>query len=231
MAASDLIAGTVMNTSASLLNDTAKSVYTYVAQIPYLRIALHELRELFELNSVSVTEQSSVAIPINAGQITISTVGPPTLPVDFVEPLQLWERVRNIDPFIPMWKKDFLPHNLEGNPRNFLKIWVWQDNMIKFLPSIQDNDVKIDYIKQLFPTIADENTVINIVNAQTYLEFRTAALCAEFIERNKTSSDALNGQAVLALDRVTGISSKGKQNIMTRRRPFRSGWKRNNTRF
>jgi hypothetical protein len=226
MAASDLTAGTVMDGSASLLNDTAKSVYTYVAQIPYLRIALHELRELFELNSVPVTETSSVAIPVDAGQITISIVGPPTLPLDFVEPLQLWERNRGIDPYVPMWRKDFLPHNLEGRPTNQLMYWVWQEQMIKFLPSLQNNDVKIDYIKQLFPTIVDETSAINILNAQTFLEFRTAALCAEFIERNKTSSDAQNAYAILALDRVTGISSKGKQNIMTRRRPFRSGWKR-----
>ena len=48
----DLTAAQVMDASASMLNDTAKTSYTYVAQIPYLNMALRELQEFFELNNV-----------------------------------------------------------------------------------------------------------------------------------------------------------------------------------
>ena len=220
-----------MQKSASLLNDTARTNYTYAAQLPYLQIALQELQEAFELNGIPVTQLTSAVIQINAGvtEIIYNAAGTPTapkLPDDFVEPQQLWERNRGIDPFVPMTRRDYLPHSLEGVQYNNFLYYVWQDQKISVLPSVQNNDIKIDYIKQLFENLVDENSLINIVNARTFLEYRTAGLCAEFIERNLTSANALNAYAVLGMDRVTGISSKSKQTIMTRRRPFRSGYKR-----
>lgn len=231
MAASDLTAGQVMEKSASLLNDTARTNYTFAAQLPYLQIALQELQEAFELNGIPVTQLTSAVIQLDAGttEIVYNGAGTPTnpsLPNDFVEPQQLWERTRNIDPWVPMTRRDYLPHQLEGTQYYNFLYFVWQNQKISVLPAVQNNDIKIDYIKQLFENLVDENSLINIVNARTFLEYRTAALCAEFIERNLTSANALNAYAVLGMDRVTGISSKSKQTIMTRRRPFRSGYKR-----
>jgi hypothetical protein len=125
-----------------------------------------------------------------------------------------------------MYKRDYLPHYLEGIQSEQFIYFVWESQQIKFLPVVQDNDIKIDYIKQLFNTITDQNTQINIINSKTFLEYRTAALCAEFIERNLTSAQGLNNYAVMGMDRVLGIGSKGKQSIFTRRRPFRAGYKK-----
>lgn len=232
MAASDLTAGTVMNGSASLLNDTNRTVYTYAAQLPYLKIALQELREDFELNSIPVTENVSSVIQINSGvtEILYNAAGTPTnpkLPDDMAEPKQLWERARDIDPYTPMSRKDFLPHYYEGVQISQFLIYTWQDQKIKLLSANRNNDIKIDYVKELFQSIVDENSPINVVNAITALQFRTAGLCAEFIERNIPSANSLNAGALLALNRAEGIGIKGKQSIVTRRRPFRSSYKRN----
>lgn len=234
MSAVDLVGSNIMDISASLLNDTARTNYTYAAQAPYLRIALQELRELFELNNIPVTQLASPVIQVNAGVTSINYNAPgtptqPKLPDDFVEAQQLWERTRDTNPFVPMTRRDYLPHQLEGLQSNQFIYWTWESQAIKFLPANQNNDIKLDYIKQLFPdagATVDQNTQINVVNAATFLEYRTAALCAEFIERNLTSANGLNSYAVLGLDRVTGISTKSKQTIMTRRRPFRAGYKR-----
>jgi hypothetical protein len=231
MSVAQLVASTVMDGSASLLNDTAKSVYTYIAQLPYLRIAMQELQELFELNNIPVTQDVSVIIPVNAGVTAITydaagTSASPKLPDNMVEPAQLWERAHNVDPFIPMTRRDYLPHYLEDIQSNQFIYFVWESQQIRFLPAVQFNDIKIDYILQLFTTVADQNTQINIINAATFLEYRTAALCAEFIERNVPSAQSLNAYAITGMDRVTGISSKSKQTIMTRRRPFRAGYKK-----
>src|SRR4030095_4770551 len=234
MSAVDLVGGNVMDVAASLMNDTAKTVYTYAAQSPYLRISLQELRELFELNNIPVTQQTSAVVQINAGITAIvynaaGTPVAPKLPDDMVEPAQLWERARGIDPYVPMTKQDYLPHNVEGVLTSQFIFYTWNAQQIEVLPANQNNDIKIDYIRQLFPdagATVDQNTVINVINCQTFLEYRTASLCAEFIERNQTSAQALGAYAVLALDRDTGIGVKGKQNIMTRRRPFRAGYKK-----
>jgi len=231
MSVAQLVASTVMDGSASLLNDTAKNVYTYNAQLPYLKIAMQELQEHFELNNIPVTEETSAIITVQAGVTAITydaagTPANPALPSDMVEPAQLWERQSGIDPFIPMTKRDYLPHYLEDIQSEQFIYYVWIDQQIRFLAAVQNNDIKIDYIKQLFTTVVDQNTQINIINATTFLEYRTASLCAEFIERNLSSAQGLNSYALLGLDRVTGIGVKGRQNIMTRRRPFRAGYKK-----
>jgi hypothetical protein len=228
MATVDLVASQVMAAAASLMNDTARTVYTYTVQIPYLRIAMNELQERYQLNAIPATQKSSVVIPVDAGEteITFNAVGSPALPDDLIEPERLWERNRNINPFVPMTKVEYLPHDMEGVPTNNFVWYVWQDQKIILLESTQDNDIKIDYIKTLFPELVDENSQINVINARTFLEYRTAGLLAEFIERNLTSSESMNAYAMLALDRALGIGAHGKQAIQTRRRPFRSGWKR-----
>lgn len=217
-----------MDKAASLMNDSARTVYTYAAQVPYLNIALQELQEEFELNGISVTENVSAVINMPAGSTTIvfNGLGVPTLPSDMVEPSQLWERSQGINPFIPMTRRDFLPHNLEGTEISQFVYWVWQSNEIRVLPSNANNDIKIDYVKQLFTPVVNEASFINVINAQTFLEYRTAGLLAEFIERNITSANALNAYAALRMDTAKGISSKGKQRIVTRRQPFRGNYKR-----
>lgn len=229
MASVNLLAGTVMDAAASLMNDTAKSIYTYIAQVPYLNIAMKELQEVFELNNIPVTSKTSTVIAVNQGQTTIifnNGPGLPSLPNDLVEPAQLWESIRSQNQWIPMTKRDYLPHYLEGVTIPQFTYYTWNGQQIEFLPASGDNDVKMDYIQQLFTDLVDQNSVINVINAETFLVYRTAGLLAEFIERNTTSSASFNNYAVLAIDRATGIGVKGKQNIMTRRRPFRSSYKR-----
>ena len=223
-----LVASTVLAKASTLMNDTARTTYTYAAVLPYLQLALQELQEIFELNNIPATQLSSALINIPAGitQIIYDGVGVPKLPDDMIEPQQLWERKEGIDPYLPMIKKDYIPHNLEGTLVSNFGFYVWESQAIKFLPSNQDNDIKIDYLKSLFTPLVDETSVINVVNAATFLEYRTAALCAEFIERNQADAGSLNSYAILALDRATGIGVKGKQNIVTRRRPFRAAYKR-----
>src|SRR5678816_2915350 len=141
MSAADLTAGQVMNISAALLNDPSRTVYTYAAQLPYLQLALQELREHFEQNSIAVTQATSAVIQMNAGttEIVYNGVGVPTLPNDFVEPQQLWERNRGIDPYIPMTKVDYLPHDLEGIQTNQFIYYVWESQKIRVLPSNTNN--------------------------------------------------------------------------------------------
>jgi hypothetical protein len=104
--------------------------------------------------------------------------------------------------------------------------FVWQSQEIRFLPASQDNQIKIDYIRTLFSTVTASSDEIAIVNAASFLEYRTAGLVAEFIAENQSRAQSLNSDSSLALDRVVGIGTKGRQAINIRHRPFRSGYKR-----
>lgn len=222
-----------MDSSASLMNDTTKTVYTYVAQIPYLNMALAELQEHFQLNNISVTSQTSVPITVVVGIKSINPIDgvgaglPPNYPNDLVEIQGVYERsAGTTDPFIPLVKREFLPHPIDDIPTDSLQYWIWEDQKIKFIGALTAREVKLDYIKTLFPKVTNEAAVLGVINAETFLFYRTAALCTYFIGENASRSTELNNYAILALDRVTGIGTKAKQSITTRRKPFMAAYKR-----
>lgn len=233
MGTTSLTAKTVMDKSASLMNDTAKTTYTYDAQLPYLQMALDELQENFELNNIPITNVTSASITIAAGTTFISPVdgigaGPaPNYPEDVVEFQQLWERLAgSSEPYIPIRQVEFLPHNLDDLPTSELQYWAFLNQRIVFIPSTTNREIKMDYIGKLFSSNITVETLIGIVNARSFLQYRTAALCSQFIGENPTRAEELNNFAQMSMDRVIGIGVKGSQSQPARRRPFMASYKR-----
>lgn len=228
-----LLATTVMDSAAALLNDQAKQQYTYLIQIPYLNMALSELKEYFELNNVPVTDTVTAdAIEILAGRTALGFA--PTLPVldylpnDLIEPKVVWERQSGVDPYIPMQRVDFLPRWQEGVEINQFVWFTWQSQEIRFLAANQDNEIKLDYIRDLFSKVTAGNYTtydVAVINAESFLNYRTAGLCARFIGENPTRAGELDIDAGLSMDRALGIGTKGRQAIIIRHRPFRAGYK------
>lgn len=223
-----MIAKTVMDSVAALLNDTALSVFTYSAQIPYLNIAIKELTQELQLNNVPVTNQTTPAvITVVAGVEGIGGGGgKPNLPVGFYEPIELLERTSGQQySFSPMVRREFLPVNQV--PTAYLIYWCYEDEVIKFIPggATGDVDVQVQYIRSILPAIATETDAINYDKGELFLTYRTGALCAQFIGENKERADDLNSVAGYSLGRTVGISTKGKQAIFTRRRPFMAAWR------
>ena len=227
-----LVASTVMDTAASLQNDSNKTRYGYSVQYPYLNLALQELQEQYELNNVPVTDDVSVEVNIPAGttEITFAPTPPivdtPYLPDDLIEPKLLWQREYNVNSWLPMSRVDFLPYELEGVEIPQFYNYTWSSNKISFLPANQLNQIKMNYIRNLFTRITDPDDNIAVINAATFLEFRTGALLAKYIGEDEPRANELNGSAALAMDRALGIASKGRQRITIRRRPFRAAYKR-----
>lgn len=224
MATPDFTAGDVMDAAASLNNDTARTIYTYVVQVPYLQMAIQELREYLELSNSPVTNFSDTVLTIPAGTTVVSFLTTPSLPIDLVDIRQAWERVSGVDPFTPMRRVDFIPAWIEGEEVYQFSIFAWLNNSIHIPSSSQANDIKLNYVKQI-DNVVDENSQLTLINGQTFLQYRSAALLAQYVGENPTRADALNMNAQSALDRAIGIETKGRQPIFTRRRPFRSAWK------
>lgn len=233
MGSTSVTAANVMDKSASLMNDTAKTVYTYAAQLPYLNMALSELEEHFQLNNVPVTNETNtyITVPIGTTAIYASDgkgAGPtPNYPSDLVAIQGVYERLSGTtNPFIPVIKREFLPHPLNDIPTDSLQYWIWENQTIKFIGATSIRQVKLDYIKSLFPEVTNQAEVIGVINSRSFLQYRTAALCTQFIGENESRATELNNFAVMALDRVTGIETKAKQSITTRRKPFMAAYKR-----
>lgn len=234
MGSTSLTAASIMNSVASLMNDTARTTYTYDAQMPYLNMALVELQESFQQNNIPVTNETSSS-PITIA-IGIKEVGPfdgigagvtPTYPQDLVEIQGIYERLAGTtNSYIPLVKREFLPHAINDIPSESLLYWIWEGQRIRFIGATTPREIIIDYIKTIFPKITNQAAVLGVINAETFLFYRTAGLCSQFIGENKSRADELNLFASLALDRVTSIGTKAKQSINTRRRPFMAAYKR-----
>lgn len=226
MAVPTYTAGNIATAVGALLNDASLATFTFALQLPYLNMASRELKEFFALNEVPTTSETSAVIQVdkNVSSVGFSSVDP-RLPDDLIDIVKVWERTRNVNPYIPMTKVNVIPHYMEGTTINSLQFYTWESQTLRFLPANANNDIKIDYIKSLFAPFTVIGDVISIVNADSFLIYRTAGLCAEFIGQNKTRADSLNNDAGLAIDRALGIGAKSSQGIMTRRRPFRAGYK------
>ena len=212
------------------MNDAAQNLYTNVACLPYLNLALDILQETYEHNDIPVTHHATpkvITIPTGIGLVGFDTV--PALPSDLIEFIQLWESASGLNDWTPIIKRDFLPHYLEdGTTISQFLIWTLDKGRVKLIPANQNIDLKIDYTCSIFNTpilIADIKINLPFTNIKTYLEFETAALCALFIAENESRAQALDSLAGTALNRALGIPIKGMQSVVTRRRPFRHSFK------
>lgn len=205
-----LVAREVMDLSAAALNDIDKTTYDYDTQLPYLKMALQELQELFELNSLPVTEQSSGNIPITTQttELVFNAAGSVRLPDNMIEIQNIWE-----------WMGTYWNPVARGN-------WVWKNNMLTFYTPYSNTEIKIDYIGGLFPKYLRADTILPVQNAIGYLAYKTAELISDMVEHNDARAQTNGGRALASLDRITGITVKAKQGIMVRRRPFRAGYRR-----
>lgn len=214
----------ILDGTAALLNDTAKQIYTYVAMVPHFNTAQDELAEMMEQNNVPVTNTLTTAFLITSVMTDIGGVTGPALPTDLIEIQGLFERTTgSAQDYVDMDRREFLPTSVVAT--TYLEIWAWINQIVQFLPHTGSQDVLMQYIAMKLPPVADENATITLINARSFLKYRTAALCAQFIGENKTRADDLNVDAGLALDRFLGINTKGRQEFSIRRRPFMSGYR------
>lgn len=233
MATGSTTVAQVLDKAAALMNDAAKTSFTNAAMLPYFNIALDELQESFAQNNIPVTNSgTSPAITIPIGT---KLIGPqdgigaslPALPADFVQAQALYERLAgSADPFVPMTRREFLPHALDDLATEALQYWTYEGQQIRFVGATTTREIKIDYIKSLFPNGLTASDPLGLINCNSFLYYRTAALCSHFIGENETRAGQLNGFAELAINRVITLNVKGKQSIQTRRRPFMGAYKR-----
>jgi hypothetical protein len=220
----------IIVTVAGLMNDFSQTQYTNTVCLPMLNLALNELQELFELNGIPVTNEVSAAITVPVGVNEIGFSTSPALPADLIEIQELWESPTGLNNWTPMVKKDFIPHYLEDNTTiSMFLIWALEQGDVQLIAANSIIDLKIDYVSNMFNTpilIGAINTNLPFTNIGTYLDYKTAALCAMFIAENGSRAAALDSLAGTALTRALGIPIKGMQSITTRRRPFRASYKR-----
>jgi hypothetical protein len=216
-----VLASDIMDGAAIILNDSAKSLYSYATQLPYLKKANQELEQELIIIGAPVQRTKSATISVLANAKTL------TLPSDFLIPLTLKERNSgSSDPWTDMVEKAFLPDN--AIPDNLLRVWQFANNNINFVGSIINRDVLLNYDRML-AVINSQNSAEDFYLSSVYLSARTAELCARYIGMNKTMADQIRDDDVAAardnLMRVFVLQSQGtstrRPKFSTTRRNFR----------
>jgi len=255
MSTTAVSAGQIMDRVANLLNDPSRTDYTYTVQLPYLNMAIEQYSDLMAEANAPLTNLTSYhmslePIVVKVGQNYIvypeyEQPGFPTTfwaryPSDLVEIQEIEERphVQKTPPVgTPpiLWAEDpkygmytKLPRvefSEVRPPTNSLQYWNFSNSIIRFNPANIDMEVVIKYIYQGIPYAANENSLINMIGSRTYLSYKTAALCAMFIGENESRAAILEAEAEKSVDRSIAIGNKGKQQIVTRHKPFRAAYK------
>lgn len=216
-----LLASDVMDQTAGILNDTALSLYTYTAQLPYLKKSNEELEQHFAVYGVQVERKKSAAIVVLAGALVLA------LPADFFLPIKLFERASgNVnDPWVPMTESSWEPDGTV--PVNTLGYWAFRNNAINFVGSTVDRDVLLEYERTL-AVITSSSSPEDYGPSKNFLASRTAELCARYVGQNKVLADDIRDNDVSmnfdSLIRVLVLNTQGSRQRRPRFRTQRLGY-------
>lgn len=214
------LASDVMDEASILLNDVAKTQFTYSAQLPYLKRANELLENMMISWGVSPQRQTSaiMTVPSSTTEIDLSAVT--GYPSDMLLPIKLFETDLGATTFgPPMIEQEWTP---EVSATSTLTYWAFRNNKIYCPPVTQSRLVKIDYWRQL-TSITSQSSNEEIGGAKTYLAAKTAELCARYIGQNKEIADDLfNIEVMPAQDTLERIYNKNSQaSARGRRKRFR----------
>jgi len=223
-------AAEIMDRSAVLMNDPEKTDYTYTVLMPFLKMALDELSENLADTQGSPTTTTSAIITVPAGTsglYPVNSLNTPNYPSDLVEIQEIGERSlgsAHDEPYVPMDRVEFKP---AFPPGDRLRVWAWENQIISLnlYGATTARQIRLKYVRQFNQETITPDSIVGSINSQSYLAYKTAAYAAMFIGENKERAEILDSKAEAALERIESINNKGRQQMMTRHRPFRASWK------
>ena len=209
-----------LNEARILLNDVAAANFTDAVLLPFLRKAYRELQQNLVDNGISNNREQSATTTIPAGTTAWTFSSSPALPSTLLYPIQMKEKISGADDstLVDMIQENWVPDIAQTSK---LVYWAWIDSQIRFVGATADVPVQLRYFESL-GAITDATTNITILDSETFLASRTAALAAMYAGGNPTRATALQQDAITALDLLLGTAVKERQSMPVRRRRFQA---------
>lgn len=215
-----LIASQVLQTARAMLNDPSGAIYADAPMYALMDKAYKELQT--KLNAIGVSTAKEVGVVLNITAGTTALTEGSLLPTELIYPVTLEERREGgtDDDWIPMEEAEWEPNIVRSNA---LRFWTWRNEEINFPGAITNREVKMKYVKSL-GSIDSQNSVIHVINSETWIAQRLAALASLLLGSNPSRAAALDND----LNRDHGVWDdlratlvKRKQAIPVRRRRTR----------
>lgn len=189
--------------------------------VPLANAAYRKLqRRMWQAGSKTTTNDVILSnVPASTTQLSDSST--PQLPVDFLAPRELWERIAGSGTgfvgFVPMKQVDAIPNVPVAG---YNGVFSWWDETLNFLGATSILDIRLRYFVG-FPAISDASSVITVRGASDCIAYWTAFLAA-------TSRGAINAASFAqmfedAMAEFLRMQIHSRQYLVSRRRPYRGG--------
>lgn len=189
--------------------------------VPFANAAYRKLqRRMWDAGSKSTTADVIIpAVPANLTQL--SDTSTPQLPVDFLAPREIWERISGSGTgfvgFVPMKPVDALPNVPQAG---YNGVFTWYGDTLNFLGASSILDIRLRYFVG-FGAISDGTSVINVRGAMDPVAYWTAFLAAS--SRGATNAGIFAQQFEDAMREFLTMQVHARQYLVARRRPYRGG--------
>ncbi len=208
-----ILASTILTGAKPLLNDPQGIMYPDSALLPLLSKAYRELQTRLSRSDLGVTKEVAERVPVNAG---VSSLGDGSgLPLGLLYPIEIKEGPRGA-PTTDFRTIEERNWEIITSPSTEIHCWAWREEEIKVSIATTDRDLYIKFMKGLTPII-DGNSNITILNAELFLEARTASIAAAVLGENYTRAQALQTDAEMWYDVLVGTLVKRGQRMPVRR--------------
>lgn len=211
----------VVAEAQALLNDVAGEIWTTAILLPYGKKAVRELWEQSLVAGMPLFNEISSVLTLAANVTSLHSGSTPALPSDLVLPIKLEERPGGSSSSILFEDMDEREWDVDTTPGPTLDFWVWREGEIKLVGATTSRDVRIQYLKAVTEPTGGASQLEVQSTTKTFLGARTAGLACVMIGENMTRGEALTQDADKAMHRFLQLATKARQNLRTRRLPYR----------
>lgn len=210
-----LFAVDIFNRARASLNDLAGDVYTNQVLLPFLNNAWEEIQSELQVHGLPATTQTTDVMQIPANTFEITSISTPPLPMNLVEPIDIYEREPGALKWTPMEER---PHGLyRGEPGSRLSTWRWEEDGINFIGCTSPVEILIRYTRS-FDELLGENSVLLLPGAKLFYIYRTAAGAAMDIGQNSSRAEKLDFKAEWEKSKYIATRVNGLQGYPVRKR-------------
>jgi|SRR5208337_183514 len=202
------------------------AVFTDPYLIPYVNSAYRGVRRGLAMSGMPMFVQDETLLTVPAMlavdpsvqvSITDSTAPPNQLPVDLLEPMDLWERLSgSSDDFMPMTNLTNHGGIMSLPQGSVLGVWEWRTDGIYFPGALNTQQIRLRY-KRLLTDIVDGTSPILIPDAQDCIAFMAAAEAA--MARGSPLAEKWSAAGEDGLEKLIAASTRAQQASIYRRKP------------
>lgn len=190
-------------------------VFTDAVLLPFVNSGYRKVQSRL-LQTGSKTATTEVELSMAAGVTEISDSSDPQLPVDFLAPRVMQERIQG-QPYYgaPMGQVDIIP---SGPQQAYNYVFSWRDEAITFRGSTNAMDIKLRYFKGALNVLTDATSTILIRNGEDAVANWGAYLAAR--SRGSSQTAILKSDFEESMHELQNMQAHSRQYVPGRRQSY-----------